>query len=385
MKEEVSRAPSMYIPEIGRAWVLVGLLRLHLLLPQLPVDPATKAGIKALLLQSEVERKVSCIAAEHILSAIAGGTAVNSKIVDLGKSVREGEERLNLLNSRAVERPESVVPFSEVFFELKDVCDSLGSIERVFALVKRITDSYNTYSHHFGSSPATAKAALDDLRGGLQEELAWQGNVSSFIDRVRGLASYDDIVSPTISALQNISSGLRLISGYFHSKAESISSTGNSAADNGIRRTWRSILQYPFSVGISLDSIENFSDRALAPVSDLLASSHLVVARAMHSLTNVHEAQGLAEGSRSSKFAPSPPIVDIASSSLVLLLALSRIDYLVGGGTLSPSDAYVLFNRVLDSFVERFLRGENERRRREAEKAALFRNKVQEKTLSQTT
>ena len=262
------------------------------------------------------------------------------------------------------------VPFAVVFFELKDACDSLGSVSGVLALLDRVTDNYNkfyrevnkvmntntntiagrstnksnksqTHSNSTNSIPHL-HLHLDELRACAVEEVAWQGNASAFFDRASAatgpLSGYADVTSPVLSALQHISSGLRLSCGVSLAQAEdsyesyesytegtvtkrdvykkggkkrgnnkntqsaSISTCGLTpdGSDSGVidsAKVWEAILQYPHSCSINLhDSarngdIENMTRQALLPIDTLLRGRERVIRRATRQLTYARDAQ----------------------------------------------------------------------------------------------
>jgi hypothetical protein len=72
-------------------------------------------------------------------------------------------------------------------------------------------------------------------------------------------------------------------------------------------------------------------------------------------------------------------MVEKVCPQAALLLSLARLDYLVGGGSATCSSASGLFRQVLERFVHAYLKAEDDRKKREAIKAALYQNKTQEK------
>jgi hypothetical protein len=71
-------------------------------------------------------------------------------------------------------------------------------------------------------------------------------------------------------------------------------------------------------------------------------------------------------------------VFDIVGPQTIFLHAISKINYLVGGGTVNPNSFYELFNRILSKFVEDQLKVEEKLRRIQAEKDSLYKNKTKE-------
>jgi len=375
-RQDVWSAPWSHPLPIGRAWALAGLLQVHLSLPSLPVDPAAKAGVKATLLDTELRACSRRVGLDYSLSSLRGGAGTTAGVLEGVERATAIDIKASRLRAIAIHRPANGRPFPDVFFELRDAVDSLGRVETVISLLDRLEQTLSAVVQ------SGSRAGLESLRHCVQEEFVWQGSAASVLDRATGqnMGVYVDVCSPILSGLQHISSGLRLVSGHCLMAGEDAAS-GN--ANKNIRREplaiWRSILQYPTSSSLDVQSgsQERLTAQALADVCELLQGRDAAIARATRLLKSARTVQDQG-GNNARSVLPHLGSIDAAASGHLLLLALSKVDHYVGSGTLQASDTYEVFNSVLDGFVESHLRAEDARRAKAAAKAALFRNKTKE-------
>ena len=423
--EELRMKPLENVPQIGRSWMLVGLLRLYLVLPQTPVDPATKSAVKAQLLSVETQLKKIQMHATHLQAVLSGKPHVTTHMASTAVLVRTVEQQVTELSARAVQRPVDAPHFEEVFAELRGACDGLANIDRILALDSRTTEAYAELQQscrswveatkHVGShgrkgtkehsvniekARVAAAVAFDALTVCAREELGWQGSVSAFIERCgTQFSMYEDVTSPVIAAMHNLSSGVRLSVGWCYGQAEDLmlalshsqtarqsdgllgEKTGETqySASEVIARGWKGVLMYPHSSSICLSGTrgDQVSAEALKCVHSLLQCSDLLAARAFKSISDMRSAQG--ELKTRTKIAPNPLLIDKICPQAALLLSLARLDYLVGGGTAACSSAKGLFRQVLERFVHAYLKAEDDRKKQAALKAALYQNKAEEK------
>jgi MoxR-like ATPase len=423
----IREAPLSFIPVIGKAWVEIGLLRLYLTLPQTPVDPATKSAVKARLLSAEMTLNRRQMQTTHLQAVLCSNPPVTLNMSAAAVTVRETEQQVSVLTARAVQRPLAAPLFDELFSELRGACDGLADMERILDLVTRTLEAFNamqqalsqwvdaTNTVQGGSrggkgqgvaaaaaekAKADAATAFDMLTVCAREELGWQGSVAAFVDRCDvQYRAYEDVTSPVLAALHNLSSGMRLTVGWCYSQAEDLilalthhqpsrRSSGLMEKTRGVlsstgvlSRGWKDVLVYPHSSSISLTTAngDHVSAEAISHVNSLLQCSDLLAARAFKNITDMRAAQGDVSTRVRSKVAPNPLLVDKICPQATLLLSLARLDYLIGGGTAACSSAQALFRQVLDRFVHAYLKAEDDRKKQAALKAALYQNKADEK------
>ena len=425
--QELREAPLEHIPLVGRSWVLIGLLRLYLVLPQTPVDPATKSAVKARLLTVETQLNRSQIHITHLQAVLSGKPSVNLHMASAAVAVRTVEQQVTVLSGRAVQRPSDAPHFDELFSELRGASDGLANIDRILDLESRTAEAFSALqdschswlevskqvgnksrkitkeqTNNIEKARIAAVLAFDVLAVCAREELGWQGSVSAFTERCNAQFSmYEDVTSPVLAAMNNLSSGMRLTVGWCYSQAEDLmlalahsqmarqssgfleKKKGNGwfSASGVIARGWKGVLTYPHSSGVSLSGTrgDQVSAAALSSVHSLLRCSDLLAARAFKSISDMRSAQGDLSVAARTKIAPNPLLIDKICPQAALLLSLARLDYLVGGGTTACSSAKGLFRQVLERFVHAYLKAEDDRKKQAALKAALYQNKAEEK------
>ncbi|KAJ1441075.1 hypothetical protein B484DRAFT_415280, partial [Ochromonadaceae sp. CCMP2298] len=90
---------------------------------------------------------------------------------------------------------------------------------------------------------------------------------------------------------------------------------------------------------------------------------------------------GGGKGGRKDLYVPADAKSVVAVAPHVLLLhALSRIEYVVTGGSLDVSHVYAALQSTLHTFVSAYLKGVHLKRQKDAQKAALYRNRATERT-----
>lgn len=192
---------------IGRSWMIIGMLRVFLSLPSTPVDPATVSGIKADLLHKRLSSIQLRSKAKDSLNDMAGGFE--------SVSDRDEEEKLllikklNKLETRRIQRPSDAELFTTVFSDLHNTITSIVDIDRLISLADNLIESFITITKA-STSTSQRKKVYDQILTYVKEELNWQGLAANFIDKTKEkMVDFEDIVSPLISALHNISWGLR--------------------------------------------------------------------------------------------------------------------------------------------------------------------------------
>jgi hypothetical protein len=131
------------------------------------------------------------------------------------RSNRDDEEKrlltskVNKLETRRIQRPLDAESFTTVFSDLHNVITSIVDIERLISLADNLVESLTIISKP--STPMSQrKKHYEQILVYVKEELNWQGLAANFIDKTKEkMFDFEDIVSPIISALYNISFGLR--------------------------------------------------------------------------------------------------------------------------------------------------------------------------------
>ena len=192
---------------IGRSWMMIGILRVFLSLPSTPVDPATVSGIKADLLNKRLSSLDIRSKARENLRDMAGGFECISNRDEDEKSLLT--TKVNKLETRRIQRPLDAESFTTVFSDLHNIITSIVDVDRLISLADNLTESFITISKP-STSVAQRKKVYDQILMYVKEELNWQGLAANFIDKTKEkMVDFEDIIAPIISALHNISLGLR--------------------------------------------------------------------------------------------------------------------------------------------------------------------------------
>jgi MoxR-like ATPase len=347
------------LAEIGAAWVRIGLLRVHLLLPTMPVDPAAKSAIKSRLLQAQNSDLQTQLVNAYQHNALSDGELLRSDIATEAAVFAARCADIERLNGSGIERPASAAPFVELYFEVKSSLDGVLAVDRVCHLLDSLVQ------------PASA----GDAKVVLREELAWQANALTVVQRMeQNYAPFEDIVSTVTAAVAHMSSGLRVVAVTVESgvSANHRHGAGVLVPEDPAANAFTAVVQYPYSINVSLQAAEpkSLEHSVSQPVSLLLGGVTAAVNRVVEALTAAKQ-----DTSDGRSRTPDPSAVTTLTPHIVLLHALSRIEYLVGGGVTDLAAMYSVLQNTLDKFVEAYLKELDERRRKAAAKEALFRNR----------
>lgn len=187
-------ASSNGIMDAGICWSLVGLVRFHLLVPSIPIDPAMKPARKAALLKSDAENRSLVIRTEIKLNSLAGQSPMTESTVEEILFLENIEKKIEYYNLRSVERLETEHSFENLYLELKAV--SMGSLDPL-AVANLIMESK--------SSPLDRKNVVDRIN-----------TLCSTIKSVSEVLKtryfqFEDVVVPILSSLENVTRGLMLL------------------------------------------------------------------------------------------------------------------------------------------------------------------------------
>eukprot|EP00563_Minutocellus_polymorphus_P011097 CAMPEP_0181061420 /NCGR_PEP_ID=MMETSP1070-20121207/22512_1 /TAXON_ID=265543 /ORGANISM="Minutocellus polymorphus, Strain NH13" /LENGTH=5087 /DNA_ID=CAMNT_0023141375 /DNA_START=277 /DNA_END=15540 /DNA_ORIENTATION=+ len=187
--------------QFALAWLYLGLLRLHLLVPTSPLDPARKPAAKMSQLDLYLESLASQLTVRKLDSGLESGDFAPSSpeaLSLLEKAEKASAKRANQAKKR-VERPGDAPPFAHLFQETRHFAKTTANIDRVLSLSQLIQT---------------------DTEKGASLETNWQSNGSAFIARISSFFSaYEDVTLPLIAAVNMLQQGLRQLV-YSQSKVE---------------------------------------------------------------------------------------------------------------------------------------------------------------------
>jgi hypothetical protein len=344
-----------YILAIGKAWSLAGLIRINLLLPLLPVDPAVSPSVKASLLTRWLQYNKTGIAVDEWISLLANGKLVPEKVELIISDVLRDEEKVERLRSYAIERPLDSAPFMNLFMDMHAVCESYCRLEAV---------------ERFLIDPAHAHHNFEQL---LREEIIWQESVEGFLAKLdSNYYAFTDITTPFVSAVESLSFGVRmLVTGQLFARENSCCRLGS---------WWKEVMQFPLSQNICVQSPTLLTASAVASVKKIVDSSETAINKVCDWIRTVKDS------------VPSQDVhvMDVESTvdetlvrnivpQLVMTLSLQKLEYLIGGGTMrfTPENG-LLFHEIFGQFAQLQIKREAEKVQKEAESAAFYKRKMEE-------
>jgi len=177
--------------QIALAWVYLGLLRLHLLVPTSPLDPGRKPAAKISQLDLYLDSLSSKLTVSRLDSGLATGDFAPSSPRSLSM-LREAEiasKKRENQSKKEVERPPDAPPFFQLFQESRHFAKTTASIDRVIALIQLIRT---------------------DSEKGKSSETNWQSNSFAFTARILSFFSaFEDVTVPLVASTNMVQYGLR--------------------------------------------------------------------------------------------------------------------------------------------------------------------------------
>ncbi|KAK9809153.1 hypothetical protein WJX72_010301 [[Myrmecia] bisecta] len=236
------------------AWVLLGALRLHLVLPPLGTDPAGKYALKRQHLLDIITHSVQPeTQVRQALQELPIGADNSPRILALAERERELSAKAKLLKARMVPRPEPP-QYGALHDELRRFTTSLGSVQRIQALLR-------------GLQAGDARA--------LQEATVWHRNADAWAQRLfTAFPLYRDLLQPVGLATLEIRSGFAMLASTRAGTAGSAGSTAAVASEAWFSHSGDSRPASAFAVSADHDSISTaiIGGRAKADKTEVLAA-----------------------------------------------------------------------------------------------------------------
>ena len=257
---------------------------------------------------------------------------------------------MDRISRKAVERPITAADFREFFAEIVSAVQQLADLDRIIDLLETVEEH----------------SAIEMK---VLEEINLQGSLLSCIQRLQqNYSEYEDIVAPIVSALSNISSGLRLAVGHGHCNG------GHNKKMTSCSHFWVELLTFPLFLFSPLErysaAVDSIFDSLLSPMQscDSLSSATAVSMVESKALNPAHYSYLNPEKLRS------------VSSHIVSLLTLCRVDHCLSTKTLPCDKIYDSFQMTIIKLVQIYIARDEERKVQAAKKAALFKYRTQTST-----
>ncbi|MEW5303413.1 MAG: hypothetical protein WDW36_006109 [Sanguina aurantia] len=190
----------------GRAWTLLGLLRLHLVAPPPGIDPAGKYSLKRDHLDSEIHGSIAPeLQVRTQLQRLPGGPDEAPQLAALARARSARRAQRDRASAKCVPRP-SPPQYQTLQRDVASFCSSLGSASRIVNLLPAPYDSSS-------NMPAEAWPALSSAQSWLSSAAAWQDRLGV------QYPSYVDLLQPVQLALLEMSHGLGILVGSAEAEA----------------------------------------------------------------------------------------------------------------------------------------------------------------------
>ncbi|KAJ6665782.1 hypothetical protein lerEdw1_001254 [Lerista edwardsae] len=208
-------------PEAGRRgslWVNLGLLQIHLWLPQTQFDPAVKNEYKLKYAEEELHR-LECEWKTHTVSTqLQTGKDLEDETISshshphirmLCQRIQKLKDEIANLSRKRAYRPQ-VPSYHSLYQDVYQFASSVAQISKVQDLVARLLQVLH------GDKPQSLQAVQNVLR----EEAVWQESHHQFRKRLaEDYAAFPDVVAPLQAAILQVQHGLRLVASEVHRTA----------------------------------------------------------------------------------------------------------------------------------------------------------------------
>uniref|UniRef100_A0A8D2KWR3 Midasin n=1 Tax=Varanus komodoensis TaxID=61221 RepID=A0A8D2KWR3_VARKO len=214
---------SQNLPEAARRgslWVNLGLLQIHLWLPQTQFDPAVKRDYKRKYAEEELHHLECEWKTRDLSTQLHTGKDLEDETVNshshphirlLYQRIQKLKDQIFSLGQKQAFRPQ--VPSYEVLYqEVHQYVSNIAQTSKVQDLVTRLLQFL----------PADKSPSVQVVQNVLNEESAWQQSHHQFRKRLaEDYAAFPDAVIPLQAAILQVQHGLRLVASEVHRVASS--------------------------------------------------------------------------------------------------------------------------------------------------------------------
>ncbi|GIL72549.1 hypothetical protein Vretifemale_2893, partial [Volvox reticuliferus] len=206
----------------GRAWMLVGLLRLQLVVPPAGIDPAGKYALKRRHLEGHIIHDLQPeILVRKTLQDLPGGPSEVAHLDELMQRRAEAVSQAETTAGRCVPRPQPS-SYASLQLDAASFAASLAAPPRVLALMAAMSKAAAT-----GSTEQQQSKAEDPPAAALREAELWHANAKAWCDRFgHQYAWYPDLVQPIQLAVHEMLRGFALLSAAVPTPAAAVGALG---------------------------------------------------------------------------------------------------------------------------------------------------------------
>eukprot|EP00981_Chlorochromonas_danica_P002653 scaffold521_cov177-Ochromonas_danica.AAC.7 len=349
------------------ASVALGVLYIHLVLSNGPVDPAMKPFHKHSMLSPVVSRMTNEIQSALMVNVFSNQNLVDANIVKdcYLVDLYAKQDATYLRNS--IERPEGIPSYLELYHTLQSILQGPLQAVSIMNLASRLL------RHIKQQQSKSVSSSVHTLK---QEELNLQATIfSSYhsLKRIYG-KGYEDIIGILTACLDRIARGMRLLITVAHS---------NSVVHQLTRKMNLSVSSHDLHKQIwsQLLSSHPFSSHEMINVKTYKKNQKDIITRLINPkdgfveyLSWAFQQQMLMSAGQSNTIVNSQRLSLFQNqlSNLLHLLALHKVKSFVDGSLLSIKEVNRFVNHIVQRFVQQYLRLKELQREKRAEENALF-------------
>ena len=210
--------------QLGHSWVLLGLLRLHLVRPPSVVDPSYKATHKCNILRASNEELASEFQVRKLYEACPYKTYVDGCLVYVSDAhCKRGMECLKM-EGKIVARPGPSI-YPELQMEVDRFVEGIADVDRISNLAKDLV--------------MNAQAEASEIQQKLTHVKAFQATSLQFLDKsLSRYFLYADILQPVQLAVYELKTGFSLI-------ASSVEKSWQSSTRQSTIGAVQSLMSFP--------------------------------------------------------------------------------------------------------------------------------------------
>ena len=269
---------------------------------------------------------------------------LNSTQNSIEENCIEIEINIDILGEKAIERPVEENPlFYELFQELHDLNENIIKIDRLLPMLldclervnelKLFNQNNSSFSDNYSSNKKKTNdyeqiitTNLPQIKDYSANEVIWQSTLNNFITRIQTIfISYEDITSPIISALQNISSGVRCIISYSLSYFEESKILKSPEIFKSIEHSIQTIFSIPFTINIQFGMIgtpnftKSINQQLFTSIEEIPLSLDYLTERTLYRMNLIKDFNQQ----------PNPQNIQKLKSFFSQYMTLSKLDYLL--------------------------------------------------------
>jgi hypothetical protein len=191
----------------ARVWTYIGLLRLHCLMPAIPIDPTVNNRVRLADEQKQEWELASAIDIRRWLELLSSGGSQTNGISLLQSNQRDTQVKIDRLSTKVTIRRDGARPFGQLATSVRNYIATLADVPPITKLLKELLPG------------ASSRVALDTERN-------WQASSEQWIERFhREYGShYPDFTQPILLAVHQMKYGMAMLAQYTRSKPGTTSS-----------------------------------------------------------------------------------------------------------------------------------------------------------------